>query len=99
MDKEKIILGLLVVAIGALIIGNLKKVAPYQTIPTASDPNLPVANSNVPTEQNVRQSNLYTYNQNPWAFAPPVNNFMPSLVAPGGAPVNVVRAPGCVVCE
>ena len=92
MTTDKIVLWLLGIGLIALLLGNWKRLA---FVSAAENASAPVDTSNVPTVQNVERGPEYLiYNQGPWAFSPPVNNFLPSMVQPGGQAVVITPPPG-----
>jgi len=98
MPWEKIFLWLLAIGLGALLLNAWKS---RTLTATAETPNAKVDASNTSENSDTQQGRAYLIaNQGPWAFAPPVNNYLPSAVAPGGVAVivNRNRADGCFSC-
>lgn len=99
MDWDKVFLWLLGIALVGLLIGGWKSRALRST---AETPDAKVEASNVPADNNDAEGRAYLMaNTSPWAFAPPVNNYLPAMVA-GGSAVIVPPAGqgkyGCFEC-
>lgn len=104
MNREKIAIGILAALVLFLVVFRFGK----QLVPipaTADDKSGSVDLSNTPQNTSVTQGPAYlTYNQGPWAFAPPVGNFLPDVVqsgGPGGAVVTGVMDDqnyACISC-
>lgn len=98
MEWQKIALWLLVIALGGLLLSAWRN---RTLTTTAETPDAKVNASNTPENSDSTEGRSYLmYNQGPWAFSPPVNNYLPSMVAPGGIAimVNKNRADGCFSC-
>lgn len=90
MDWNKIGAWVLGIAIGGLLIAAWRGASNRVPAATAETPSAPLDQSSTPANTSVTEGPSYLiYNQGPWAFAPPVMNFLPSMIAPGGAPVLV----------
>lgn len=86
MKWERIVIVILTLALVVAVVLRLKPQSPA----TASNAGNPVDVSTTAQNTDPAQGPAYlVYNQPPWAFAPPVANFLPPAVAPGGQPVQV----------
>lgn len=96
MKWERIAIAVLALALVAAIIMRFKT----PTAPTADQPNSDANVSVTEQNSNVTKGPSYLmYNQGPWAFAPPVGNFLPKIGAPGGSVVMTEgNETGCFDC-
>jgi len=91
MNWDRIFLWLVGIALVGLLMSAWRGRASLSTTQTTQTK---VDVSNTPDNSSVSQGRSYLMaNQSPWAFAPPVNNYLPGMVA-GGQSVLVQPPPG-----
>jgi len=97
MNWQNIGLVILVLAAMAFVLASIK---PAPQAATARNLQEPIDEANTPQNSSVAHGPQYLiYNQAPWAFAPPVGNFLPSAVAPGGVAIDTIPNKGCFTCQ
>lgn len=91
MNWDRIFLWLVGIALAGLLVGAWRNRAPLSSAETMSGK---VDVSNTPENSDASEGRAYLMaNQSPWAFAPPVNNYLPGMVA-GGQSVLIQPPPG-----
>lgn len=91
---------IIILSLGVVAVILFRVNAPNTAPASVANPGGSVDTSNTPDNTPAAQGREYLlYNQGPWAFAPPVMNFLPSFVAPGGTAVNVAGRFGCTECD
>jgi hypothetical protein len=94
MKREQIVLALIFATLAAVVLFN---VAPGMFSRVAAPgPDVDTQTSTTPVNSSVTAGPDYLMYNQPYFFAPPVQNFLPTTVAPlqGGASVNVATPIG-----
>lgn len=83
--EEKILLGLAMVALAAIVVFQRPKMTTVFQDSVNSDPVVEIGKSITPVNDSVTRGFEYLSYNSPYFFAPPVSNFLPSITAGIGA--------------